>query len=208
MSRRPNTPGAAAALRGIVAELMSNTDQRLELAQARRDIRERAKSLGFDDKAIEIAARRRMMDREARMRADERAALAEIYGAAIGDLEGTPLGDAARARLASPPPDPGEDTHPFAGTQPAATPADADPPPPEKTVEEARAMGAEAARAGERIFANPFSAGDPKRAAWDAGWCEATGSDGMDIPPAFRRTPKPKKDKPAEPPGNDDEATK
>ena len=37
----------------------------------------------------------------------------------------------------------------------------------------------------------------PRRAAWDEGWCAETGSDGMDIPEAWRRSKekKSKKDK-------------
>jgi hypothetical protein len=42
------------------------------------------------------------------------------------------------------------------------------------------------------VTANPHPAGSRLRGAWDEGWCAAAGSDGMDIPPAFRRS-KPKK---------------
>jgi hypothetical protein len=39
------------------------------------------------------------------------------------------------------------------------------------------------------VFKNPYVAGDPRRAYWDEGWCEEVGSDGMDVPDAWRRKP-------------------
>ena len=59
-------------------------------------------------------------------------------------------------------------------------------------------MGAEAAADGRPVTANPFPARDPRRAAWDEGWCKADGSDGMDIPEAWRRS-RPKKGEPKGP---------
>ena len=49
-------------------------------------------------------------------------------------------------------------------------------------------------RDGKRVIDNPYVAGDPRRAAWDEGWCTEAGSDGMDVPAAWQRT-KPKKAK-------------
>ena len=51
----------------------------------------------------------------------------------------------------------------------------------------------QAARDGRTVLMNPYTADDPRRAYWDEGWCFESGSDGMDIPPAWRRTPRPKK---------------
>ncbi|WP_039853188.1 hypothetical protein [Magnetospirillum fulvum] len=56
-------------------------------------------------------------------------------------------------------------------------------------------MGRQAAETGKPVSANPFPAGDPRRAAWDEEWCRAAGSDGMEIPEAFRRKKKPQKPK-------------
>jgi hypothetical protein len=67
-------------------------------------------------------------------------------------------------------------------------------------VEAARKAGRDAAKAGAKIIDNPFVAGDPRRAAWDEGWCAETGSDGMEIPEAWRRSSAKKKRK-----GKDDE---
>lgn len=59
-----------------------------------------------------------------------------------------------------------------------------------RTTAEAREEGAQAHRDGARIIDNPYTAGDPRRASWDEGFCAASGSDGMDIPEAWRRKPK------------------
>jgi len=50
----------------------------------------------------------------------------------------------------------------------------------------------QAAREGKRVIDNPYVAGDPRRALWDEGWCAQTGSDGMEIPAAWRRKEKKK----------------
>lgn len=56
---------------------------------------------------------------------------------------------------------------------------EAQPPAPDVTPEEARQMGAEAARKGEPVTSNPFKALSPQRREFDAGWQDASGSDGM-----------------------------
>ncbi len=105
----------------------------------------------------------------------------------------------------NPPRDPDEDENEGAppdggGTEPGEDRADAAPedqatapggPPAgamsQEMVDAAREEGAKAAASGAGVFANPYVAGDPRRAAWDEGWCRETGSDGMDLPAAFRR---------------------
>lgn len=57
----------------------------------------------------------------------------------------------------------------------------------------AKQAGRDAAAAGKSVYDNPYTANDPRRALWDEGWCLQTGSDGMDVPDAWRRK-KPKKD--------------
>lgn len=111
-------------------------------------------------------------------------------------LDGTPLGEAARKRLMGErkPPPSGPD-----GQTPASIP-EAEPEQPVLDVKAARSAGQIAAKAGAKIIDNPFVAGDPRRAAWDEGWCAETGSDGMEIPEAWRRASAKKKSK-----GKDDE---
>lgn len=59
----------------------------------------------------------------------------------------------------------------------------------------ARAKGAAAAQSGVKVTSNPYPPRTPQRAWWDEAWCQAAGSDGMDLPPAWRPNPKPKKGK-------------
>ncbi len=150
-----------------------------------------AKKAGFDPKTM------RRMIRERRQTPEERAeeeALAQIYRAALGMLDGTPLGDHARQRLTQQPPP--SDAKPDAsdGSDRPIPPPEPDVPP-ELTPDDllaARQSGIDAAVAGARVTDNPFPASDARRAAWDEGWCAGAGSDGMDVPPALRRSKKPK----------------
>ncbi len=145
-----------------------------EIAADIRDVKTEAKSAGFDLKYIaRVMALRRMTPEERR---NERA-MTEMYCAGVGILDGTPLGDAARDRMMADDPN-------------APPPAPAPEPDGTRTAAEAREEGAQAHRDGARIIDNPYTAGDPRRAAWDEGFCAASGSDGMDIPEAWRRKPK------------------
>jgi uncharacterized protein (UPF0335 family) len=160
-----------------------------------------AKKEGFEPKYMRAMVRERRMDETAR---EEERAMLDIYRAALGMLDGTPLGDAARRRLMqqksdNPPPAPGTapaDGAPSSGTDGAPDPDPSLPlSPPPATPEDllaAKAQGAAAAKAGKRVTENPHPAGDARRGAWDEGWCAASASDGMDVPAAFRRTKPPK----------------
>lgn len=115
-------------------------------------------------------------------------------------LDGTPLGSAAVDRLRrkpAPPPPPASD--------PGDEPPEQMPPAPEPepvvdaaAIDAARTQGVEDATAGKPVTDNPFPPHDPRRAAYDEGWCRASGSDGMDIPEAWRRSKPAKKSKPDE----------
>lgn len=151
-------------------------EEKKAIADDIKDVKAEAKSAGFDVKMItKMIALRRLTPAERRLEKE----LTEIYEAACGLLDGTPLGDAARERLMK--------------EEPNAEPAPEPPAHAEevmRTVEEAREEGGEAFRSGVRIIDNPYTAGDPRRAAWDEGFCAASGSDGMDIPEAWRRKTK------------------
>lgn len=195
-------------------ELLVQTVQELERLDAAKqaatgalnDKYEQAKLYGFDAGTLRVVIKLRKMTPEQRK---ERRALEVIYLAALGMLEGDPLTDEARRRLdeqearKAPPPEHRElgenaptDDKPTAPEAPA---------PAQKVLalkdpEEARQEGRDAGAAGKRIYDNPYSAGDPCRAAWDEGWCEQKKSNGMDTPAAFQRRAKPpeKKDKDSE----------
>lgn len=166
-------------LRSLIERIERLEEEKKAIADDIKAVFSEAKAIGFDTKVM------RALIRERRLSADERneqAALLEVYRAAVGMLDGTPLGDAARKRLTgkSDSDEAGEDV-------PKPEPVDG------AAIEAAREAGRSAAKAGAKVFENPFTAGDPRRAAWDEGWCAERGSDGMDIPDAWRRKAKPKK---------------
>lgn len=187
---------AAGQLRSIVERIVRLEEEKAEIADLIKAVYAEAKGTGFDAKALRRIvkeARETASDREARHEAE---ALLEVYRAALGMLDGTPLGDAARKRLLPDEPEPDRDEREGDGGGAVA----ASTPPPSGAMSEgevaaAREAGERAAGEGERIIDNPFVAGDPRRAAWDEGYCACAGSDGMDIPKAFRRAEKPRKGK-------------
>lgn len=182
---------------GIAADRLRSFIERVERLEQEKaaiviDIRavfDEAKATGFDPKTMRQIIKERKLSQAER---DEAEALLDIYKAALGMLSGTPLGEAAVRRLSGQPPKPDGDGDGDDDTG-DADPDDADPanPPaqgePEPDVGEAREMGSAAALAGEAVTANPFPPHDPRRAAWDEEWCRAAGSDGMDIPDAWKR---------------------
>jgi uncharacterized protein (UPF0335 family) len=178
--------GGAAA--DMLIELVENIEEleieKQAVADKIKAVKARARSAGFDTKVLNQMLRERRMSQIER---EEFQALCEMYRAALGMLNGTPLGEAARRRLMGRlPPKPDEP----AGEQPPATPDEASN---TEDIEAARAHGRAAAREGKRIVDNPYTAGDPRRAAWDEGWCAETGTDGMEVPAAWRRAGKKKK---------------
>lgn len=181
-------------LRAFVERIEKLEEEKQAIAEDIKDVKAEAKSNGFDVKTINqiIKDRRKSLEQ---LREEE--ALLDLYRAALGMLDGTPLGDAARRRLAGEDPVPEDPDD--AGGRPSSEP---DP----TTIEEARERGRSAAKDGKRVIDNPFVAGDPRRAAWDEGWCERAGSDGMDIPEAWRRKKNPPS-KPKEEPSSDQEGS-
>jgi uncharacterized protein (UPF0335 family) len=159
----------------FIASIELLEDERRRIGDEIKAVKSRARSAGFDGKVLN------QMLRERRMSVLEREdfqALCEMYRAALGMLGGTPLGEAARKRLMGEmPPD----------TSDALTPPAPETGDPTMDIEAARSAGRVAAREGKRIVDNPYTADDPRRAAWDEGWCAETGTDGMEVPEAWRR---------------------
>lgn len=181
---------AGRQLRSFIERIEYMNEQLAKLMADRTEIFLEAKGLGFCTKTMREIVRLRRMSETERQEAE---ALLDLYKGALGMLEGTPLGDAARKRMMNPPahdPETGEilDTPPAAG-EPEPLPLEGEE---AETLDEAREKGREAAIAGSTVIDNPYPAGDRRRAAWDEGWCEEQGSDGMGIPAAWRRSkPKP-----------------
>ena len=190
---------AGERLRSIIERVERLEEERKALASDIKDIFSEAKSAGYDVKVIRQLIRIRALDPAD---VEEQEALLDIYRAALGMLNGTPLSENARRRWSAPdengPPDP-EPEKP--ASEPPAKAPDAgnnrpEPKPPapsgpsEGDITAAREQGAVDHRTGTKVTANPWPFGDPRRAAWDEGWCAAAGTDGMDIPDAWRRKPK------------------
>jgi uncharacterized protein (UPF0335 family) len=195
MSDRTNP--TAERLRSFIERIERLQKEKEAIAADIREVKAEAKGDGFDVGTINAIIKLRKMTAEERA---EQEALLDTYMAALGMLADTPLGEAARKRLSrqgNPDGGAGTEGHPAAvqdsdddGTdiedQPAA--GSVAHPLAGKTADEARAAGRDAALAGTPVTKNPFPAGDPNRAAWDEAWCQAVGSDGMDIPEAWKRT--------------------
>lgn len=194
---------AAERLKGFVERLEKLGEEKQEIADQISDVKKEAKGEGFDLKVLNAILRERKMHAAERQ---EFQALLDIYRAALGMLDGTPLGDFARHRLMGET-KPAKPTNGHADGDDAqtdvedfATPtAEAEPAKPNVDLPAARKAGEKAAKKGQSIVDNPHAYGDPHRAAWDEGYCSAVGHDGMEIPEAWRRAKpeKPGKGKPA-----------
>lgn len=181
---------ASDELRLLIERIERLEEEKKGIADDIRCVYAEAKSRGFDPKTMRAIVKLRGMDTHARREAE---ALLDTYKAALGMLDGTPLGRWALERLEKEdekdkPADDGDGADDADGEAPEAPPAE-----PEPDVEDAKAQGAGAAREGKPVTSNPFPARDLRRAAWDEAWCAALGSDGMDIPDALKPKAKPKK---------------
>ncbi len=182
-----NGPSSAERLRLFVERIERLEEEKRGIADDIKDVKAEAKGEGFDVATINALIKLRKMTPEKRREAE---ALLDTYKAALGMLDGTPLGRWALERLSPKQDEPGElDDEQV----PPAEEAAAEPKEPEPDSEQAAIMGREAAREGKPVTANPFPARDIRRAAWDEAWCQELGTDGMDIPDALKPTPKPKK---------------
>ena len=192
MSPRKRDESARARLVHHVQELERLEDEKRAAAKALQDAFKVAAAAGFDTVTLKAVLKLRKLTPPQRK---EHRALVAIYMASLGMLDGDALTDDARRRLdpqPSPPtptarPERDDDDEEPSPPEAAASPSPGQQVLPLKDPEEARQEGRDAAAAGKRVYDNPYPAGDPCRAAWDEGWCEASGSHGMDTPSAFQR---------------------
>lgn len=184
MKRGHNRQGGIAGeeLRSLIERAERLEEEKAGIAEDIKELFAEAKGRGFDTKTMKAIMRLRKMGSQER---EEYEALLDIYKAALGMLDGTPLGEAAIRKLAKPPQDeePNDGAVNEEAAEEKATPEEAG-----QTVEEARDMARKAAAEGKPVTSNPFPARDPRRAAFDEAHCAATGSDGMEIPEAWRRS--------------------
>lgn len=164
--------------------------EKAEIADSIKDVYAEAGTRGYAVKSLRLVVKRQMEDPADRRAREATEEIAELYMATLGMLGGTPLGEAARARLNADPKAEPEDNSEQTTLAPETIGAE--------QIAEAHRRGVDDARAGKRILENPFIAGDPRRASWDEGFCEASGSDGMEIPDAWRRPGKKKPDEDGE----------
>ncbi len=186
-SHLSNGGTAAQQLRGFIERIERLEEEKRSVADDIKSVYAEAKARGYDSKVMRRVVADRRMDRRER---EEMEALVDLYRHALGMDGDTPLGEASRKRLSAP----AEAAPDEAGAETAGDVAPAMPAIDAAALEDARAKGREAARAGVAILSNPYLSDDPRRAAWDEGWCQESGSDGMDIPPTWRRRPKKKGD--------------
>ena len=196
---------AASRLLSIIEKIESHQRLAAEEQEQIKQAKKYAKDIGFDVGAINEVLRARKLTPQRR---GELGALVNIYMTALG-MSDSSLSDAARRRLAGQQePNPGEPPLPFnpppapdtTGTNGSdsiggAGGTSAEPPPEWHNDDDGLAMmrGGDDAKAGKPVIANPFPPGDPRRVMWDIGWCQETGSTGMDIPSAWKPAEKPKK---------------
>lgn len=177
-------------LKSFIERIERLEAEKATIAADIKEIYAEARGCGFSTKTMRQIVKDRAKDKAD---FDEEQALLELYRGALGLLY-EPLSDNARRHASGQPPkdapkDAGNETPDTDG----ATQKPADTAPTAEAVETARAEGTEAAKTGKKVTENPYVYGDPRRMAWDEGWCMGSCSDGMDIPDAWRRKSKKKK---------------
>ncbi len=202
-----NTPSAGALLRSYRDRIIRLEEEKKGLAEDVKDIYSEAKGNGFDPKALRKIVSDSMKTQEQLAAQRETEDITDVYRAALGMLDGEPLSDAARRRFEQAGQRPGEDDEADGPPRLPSHPHDHDddrhgggeiempePSAPEHTADQARDRGRADHAAGVKVLGNPYRAGLPQRAAWDEGWCDAAGGNGMDISDAFKRRPKEEQD--------------
>ncbi len=171
-------------LESYKSRLIAEEEVRREAAANLKTIYAEMKSDGFAPAAMRKVIKEHFETEDQRAKREAIEEIADVYKANLGMLGGTPLGDAARKHLSTKTPD-AADEAPEPGAEETIG---------AEQIDAARVRGSEDAKAGKKIFENPFTSGGPRRAAWDEGWCKETGTDGMELPDALKPKKKPKPD--------------
>ena len=185
----PANSSTSEMLRSFRDRIVRLEEEKKALSDDIKDVYQEAKSAGFDMKALRRVVKDSRMDQTQRAAVRETESIVDLYRASLGMLDGTPLGDAARRRFdEEQPPRRAESGEAPEGGSESDAEAEPEPTPDDQALEdEAREQGRSDHAAGKSILQNPFAGSDFRRAAWDEGWCQASGSDGMDLPDAWRR---------------------
>lgn len=171
-------------LRAFVLRIEKLEEDKASVLEDIKDVYSEVKSTGFDAKTVRRIIKERKLTSEERAEQD---CLFDLYKAALGMLDGTPLGAAAIDRLKKEKNSSSPKSQEENGQQEKAP---SEKPISDKEIEKARKAGIKSGEKGSSVTDNPFPAHDTRRAAWDEGWCQSTCSDGMDIPDAWRRKKK------------------
>lgn len=174
-------------LRLLIERIERLEEEKKEIQEHIKDVYGEAKSRGYDPKIMRQIIRLRKMSVTER---DEEEALLDIYKASLGMLGGTPLGEAAIKKLSKKDPDPSpeeSEQEPDADKTEEEDVAEEPVADESPNLDQARELAKEAALQGKPVTDNPYPARDPRRAAWDEEWCKVSGSDGMELPAAWRR---------------------
>jgi uncharacterized protein (UPF0335 family) len=154
-----------------------------------RDAKQAARFEGYDIKGINQMLKERKWSSQERKQFRD---VCQVYRASLGMLDGTPLGESARRKFEEEKAPEGDPEEAKLGGEESPS-AEMFPPGYKEGIQEAHAKGAAAAKAGEKVLSNPYIATDPRRSAWDEGYCAEIGHDGMELPPGLRSAKKPKK---------------
>lgn len=198
-----NGNGFDARLRQHVDALIRLEEERLELSERVKDRIQQVKLDGYEPKFVKQIVKERFLSKE---EIERSRAIIDLYRASIGALDGTPMGDYARRELdramrkhmgkpEEPSPEEREREEQEAFREAANLP-------PQETIEQARERGIQAAKDGKVLSSNPYGPNDPRRAAWDEGWCQGAGRTGMEIPENLQRKKKKKSDEKKDGDGN------
>lgn len=197
MSAGKNTTPFGAVLNECITEIEALLQEQKEVAERIKEQWKYWKGRGIRVKTAKKVIADRKLTKDQRALENK---FHQLYLAGMGMLEGTELGDLARRQADEARKHEVEDDDREHAEGADGVPAAHDGPPlmiDDAALDAAREAGKLAAADGASIFANPYIAGDPRRAKWDEGWCYATGGDGTEIPEAWRPKEKQKKTKAA-----------
>lgn len=100
MAKEGHNSGGVAAehLRSFVSRIERLNEEKATLVNDIREVFKEASMTGFDSKALRAIIKERAQDKQA---LEEHEQIVQLYRHALGDLDGTPLGDSAIERVAA-----------------------------------------------------------------------------------------------------------
>ncbi|MBY0561424.1 DUF2312 domain-containing protein [Hyphomicrobium sp.] len=201
-------PGAQAAahLKSYIQRIEKVEEEQADLAKFKTSIYQELTAAGYEPKIVRAVIKLRKMTPEER---EDYAAKIDLYLARIGDLGGTPLGNAAIKKMMEELDEEKEQLKQSKTRSPASPKkkpmkGGAPMPPEDDSLEDviddvpkgplpddlkaAFEKGRADQRAGKKITENTYPPASKERASWEEGWMSEAGSeDGMEVPWFLRR---------------------